>query len=52
MNSMVISEHTDASKINVENANNVIVNKKIKPNDIWVRETKKEEYLSYQFLIP
>lgn len=52
MNSMVVSEHTDAAKINHENANMVIVNKKIKPNDIWVRETKKEEYLSYQFLIP
>lgn len=52
MNSMVLSEHTDSTKINHENANQVIVNKKIKPNDIWVRETKKEEYLSYQFLIP
>ena len=52
MNSMVVSEHTDASKINVENSNQVTINKKIKPNDIWIRETKKEEYLSYQFLIP
>lgn len=52
MNSIVVSEHTDATKINHENANQVLINKKIKPNDIWVRETKKEEYLSYQFLIP
>ncbi len=52
MNSMVMSPLENHKDINIVNSDMISVNKKYKPTDLWVRETIKEEYNKFQFIIP
>ena len=52
MGSMIMSTHADPKDINVMNAEgSVSIQRTYKPNDVWVRETTKEDYLKFQFTI-